>query len=113
VPHICHITYDWDGVSNREPMNPEISTVFGIAICHGAKGIMPYAWESYYTSANDAPLYRDYTEFQMGMADFDNDQHYVDTHKRNINFYGEDKWTYVKELYRRMKNLLLMQSMSN
>ncbi|HRE12389.1 MAG TPA: hypothetical protein PLN22_16375, partial [Ignavibacteria bacterium] len=30
----------------REPLNSELGATFGIALCNGAKGILPYAYES-------------------------------------------------------------------
>jgi hypothetical protein len=98
VPNICAITYSGSQCL-REPLNSEISAVECIAITYGAKGIIPYAWSSYYTAVpNIAPRYTDKSEYQMGMADFDDQNHYYDTHKREKNYFGENKWQYVSEL---------------
>jgi hypothetical protein len=103
VSNVCAIAYS--GSQNlREPMNSEISAQDCIALCYGAKGLMPYSWESYYiASANESPYWKDHSEYQMGMADFDDTNHYYDSHKREHNYYGENKWLFVSTLYQKIQ----------
>jgi tetratricopeptide (TPR) repeat protein len=84
----------------REPMNSEISTQMCIGLCYGAKGIMPYSWASYYqVNANVSPFYAASRTYEIGLVDFDNTNYTYCTHKREHNFYGENKWDYMKTLY--------------
>jgi len=103
VPNICAITYA-DVQNMREPMNSELSAQICIALCYGAKGVMPYAWDSYYAiTANTAPLFRSRREYQMGLADFDDLNPGYNTHKREHNYYGQNKWDDMNTLYGRIK----------
>jgi hypothetical protein len=100
--------------SHREPMNSEISALMNIGICNGVKGIMPFQYQSGYSY--NAPLSRggngvnqvysapdpDGYSYSFGMTDFSTDTLWGHK-KRTMNFYGEDKWGYVTDLYEKMK----------
>jgi hypothetical protein len=85
---------------NREPLMTEINTLYGMALCYGAKGILQYAFESFYEPPTG--------NFNFGMMDSvtynasDNWQTVL-VGKREYNFYGERKWDGFVELHKKIK----------
>jgi len=103
--------------AHREPLNGEIGAEFGIAICRGATGIMPFQYQSGYAppslyipgkgtgimgETEDHSPAQDVV-FYFGMTDIDPSGPLWGNMKREKNFYGEDKWNYVKDLYAKVK----------
>ena len=99
----------------REPTNQEIGAEIGIGLCNGAKGIMPYAYESWRDSAaalnfrgGTGEMYStgDQTGYtyslSVGVSDFDI-SHRWGYAKRDSNFYHQPKWSYLKTLYGKIK----------
>ncbi|HRF66649.1 MAG TPA: T9SS type A sorting domain-containing protein [Ignavibacteria bacterium] len=95
----------------REPLNSELGATFGIALCNGAKGILPYAYESgFWTSTiimgGSSQFYIDNNQsfnynISFGASDFSSGITWGDS-KRELNFYNENKWSYMKDLYEKM-----------
>jgi tetratricopeptide (TPR) repeat protein len=97
----------------REPMNSEIGATIGIALCYGAKGILPYAYESFYDSgtpyifggsgihySNDNNSAYTYN-VSLGISEFSSSDAWG-KYKRTSNFYGEQKWSYLADLYEKI-----------
>lgn len=93
VPNITAIAY-YGQQNLREKMNSEMSAEQCLALCYGAKGIMPYAWDSYYKP--------ELPEYQIAEGDID-DIHPYSIRKRELNFYGENKWQFTAEHFRKLR----------
>ncbi len=99
----------------REPLNSELGATIGIALCNGAKGIMPYAYESGYwdgpipyVMGGNSKMYSDDNNasfnynVSMGVSELGTGSNWGND-KRTSNFYGENKWQYLVDLYGKMK----------
>jgi hypothetical protein len=77
--------YDW---GNREPLNEEIQVQAMVSIAHGVNGL---CWYEYNSFTGD-PI-------QMGLLNP------VDRiSKRTLNCYGQNKWQYVSDMNKKIKN---------
>jgi len=107
VPQIGFWHLNWSTFWMREPMNSEISAEFGIALCNGGKGIMPYAYESFYWPPASKVLQKPPEGFiysiALGASDFD-EGNIWGYRKREVNFCGENKWQNLVKLYAKMKS---------
>jgi hypothetical protein len=96
-------------------MTSEISAQIGIDLCNGAKGILPYAYESWRTDyisdmqvhggSQDQYKPGAQTNFHynmsLGASDFDADSIWG-WRKRELDVYGANKWDSLKALYTKM-----------
>ncbi len=84
------------GQGLREPLNSEIGVLFCQSLCYGVKGILPFAFESFY--------FRDKQHYQFGMMDYPSFSGWGWMRDVRVkNFYNEPKWDYVKDLYAKIK----------
>jgi len=125
VPQIISWDHNTGGQYFREPMNSELTALFCISLCYGVKGIMPYAYESFTEHSTNIPAYPNLhfgstgpqgTQvaspeyfFTFGMTDVAysvgvplQDDFKWGEKKRTNNFYGENKWEAVKDLFGRL-----------
>lgn len=96
VPQVHH----WKNANTqwqREPLNEEYSAVVCVALAQGAKGIMGY---DMVTFAHDA-LWEGYELSMLEWAP--NDVISFAKNKRKYNFYGQPKWSFLKELNAKIK----------
>lgn len=98
--------HHWKNEGNqwmREPLNEELGAVIYTALCNGAKGIMPYV---YMTFEN-----KNWTSYDIGMLDFGEIHTFSrggeiltgGFSKRTENFYGQNKWEFMRDLYGKIK----------
>lgn len=82
----------------REPMNSEFEALHAIALCYGVMGFVEYAFESWHSpeSATNG-------SFNYGMLDGYVNGQLLMSQKRTLNFYNENKWDYVKNLFAKIK----------
>ena len=97
-------------------MTSEISAMYCSALCYNVKGILPYAYEAWtyqsgsnsmnagkggiYHAGGDAVL----NNYSFGVTDFDiNDPNMYGRLKRQLDFYGENKWDSVCILFAKIK----------
>jgi len=87
----------------REPMTSEISAQIGIDLCNGAKGILPYAYESWHSDSisemqihgGSQDQYKPgaqtnfHYDMSLGASDFDNTYNWG-FRKRELDVYGEN-----------------------
>ena len=115
VPQIHEYKEGSTNECSREPMNSEISAMYCMSLCYNVKGILPYAYEAwYYHSGTENTkggkgvmgpvIATGINNYSYGITDFDKDDIvYWGAHKRDTNFYGEDKWSYVCSLFSKIK----------
>ena len=120
-PQIQHwMNADANGFNsgNREPLNEEISVQAGIAIAHGAESLSWFVFESdsivrgsYNGACNPVPspgVKINYPNYIPNSPDYFTWygllNKYPDTTKRTNNIYGQDKWSYVKNLNQKILN---------
>ena len=109
VPSVTYWHYHTSNFLNREPMTSEIEVQFGIEICNGAKGILPFAYESWYSDYFNKKLTRAgshknykktvqttfHYDMSLGASDFDAGNTWG-LRKRELDVYGENKWDSLK-----------------
>lgn len=90
----------WQGANTREPTNEEINAEYGISLCHGVTGFMPYAFETWYASPS---LTGNVWQYNCGLLDSTEWHVYPDPitcmEKRTLNFFGQNKWQNFVDLY--------------
>jgi len=103
VPQIIFWHYHDSNFWMREPMTSEISAEFGIDLCNGAMGILPYAYESWHSdSVSEMQIHGGsqdqykpgaqtnfHYDMSLGASDFDNTYNWG-FRKRELDVYGEN-----------------------
>lgn len=82
----------------REPLNEEIQAQAMLAIAHGAEGLCWFVYQSEYIEENFPGEGKRITH-SFGLTD-----PYDVTKHRHKNLYNQDKWQYVSDMNRKIKN---------